>query len=100
MSTSSRPINYWSVIVAAFAAFVMSSLYYSPPLLGGVWRAVDPAATAAMTFAPWKPLVEILRTFGVSLVMAHLLRMLGGNDVKTAVKFALWIWFGFSALMW
>ena len=53
-----------------------------------------------MTFAPWKPLVEILRTFGVSLVMAHLLRMLGGNDVKTAVKFALWIWFGFSALMW
>ena len=35
MNTSSRPINYWSVIVAAFAAFVMSSLYYSPPLLGG-----------------------------------------------------------------
>jgi hypothetical protein len=23
-------INYWAVVVAAFAAFVMSSLYYSP----------------------------------------------------------------------
>jgi hypothetical protein len=26
-------INYWAVILAAFAAFVMSSLYYSPLLL-------------------------------------------------------------------
>jgi hypothetical protein len=100
MSTNSRPVNYWSVIVAALAAFVMSSLYYSPPLLGGVWRAVDPVATAGMTFSPWKLLVEIPRTFGVTFVMAHLLTMLGGDDVRTAVKFALWIWFGFSALMW
>jgi hypothetical protein len=29
-------INYWAVVVAAFAAFVMSSLYYSPSLFGNV----------------------------------------------------------------
>ena len=61
MSTRTDPINYWHVIVAALAAFVMSSLYYSPPLVGGIWRAVDPAA-ATITFSLWKPLIEILRT--------------------------------------
>ena len=100
MSPNTQPINYWSVVVAALAAFVMSSLYYSPPLLGGVWRAVDPVATSGMAFSPWKLLVEIPRTLGVAFVMARLLATLGGHDVRSAVRFALWIWFGFSALMW
>jgi Protein of unknown function (DUF1761) len=92
-------MNYWSIVVAAFAAFVMSSLYYSPPLLGNVWRSVEPAAKN-ITFSPWKLLIEIPRTLGVTFVMARLLTMLGAADVKSAVKLALWLWFGFSALMW
>jgi hypothetical protein len=92
-------MNYRSIVVAAFAAFVMSSLYYSPPLLGNVLRAVDRVARS-MTFSPWKLLVEIPRTVAVAFVMAHLLTMLGANDVRSAAKFALWLWFGFSALMW
>jgi hypothetical protein len=39
-------INYWAVVVAALAAFLMSSLYYSPLLLGNVWLAVDPGSAA------------------------------------------------------
>jgi hypothetical protein len=74
-------------------------LYYSPLLLGSVWRAVDPVA-AAMTFSTWKLLVEIPRTLGVTLVMARFRTMLGDNDQKSAAKLALWLWFGFSALMW
>src|SRR5262249_18506121 len=90
--------NYWAVVVAAFAAFVMSSLYYSPPLFGNVWRAVDPVAKA-VTFSPWKLLVEISRTLAVTFVMARLLTMLEAKDAKSAAKLALWLWFGFSALM-
>ena len=99
MSIRTERINYWHVIVAALAAFVMSSLYYSPPLVGGIWRALDPAA-AAITFSLWKPLIEILRTLGIAFVMAHLLVMVGAKDVASSVIFALWIWLGFSALMW
>jgi hypothetical protein len=76
----------------------MSSLYYSPPLLGNVWRAVDPVATA-ITFSTWKLLVEIPRTLAVTFVMARLLTMLGRHDARSAAKLALWLWFGFSALM-
>jgi len=99
MDNSTTVMNYWAVIVAALAAFVMSSLYYSPMLVGGIWRAVDPAA-AAITFSPWKPLVEILRTLGITFVMAHLLLTLGAKGFVELMMFALWIWFGFSALMW
>jgi hypothetical protein len=83
-------IGHLAIVVAAFAAFVTSSLYYSHLLLGNVWRLVDPVA-AAMTFSPWKLLVEIPRTLGVTLVMARFLTMLGGNDPKSAAKLALWL---------
>jgi hypothetical protein len=70
-----------------------------PPLFGNVWRAVDPVAKA-VTFSPWKLLVDIPRTLAVIFVIARLLTMLEANDAKSAAKLALWLWFGFSGLMW
>ena len=93
-------INYRAVILAAFAAFVMSSLYYSPLLLGNVWRSVDPVPTAGQTPSLGKMLAEIVRTLVITLVIARLLRLLGAADWKTALVLAVWLWFGFSALMW
>jgi hypothetical protein len=91
-------INYWSVLVAAISAFVFSSLYYS--LLANVWRAVDPAAAAGAKPSMVKALVEIVRTIIISFVLATLIKRLGSTDVKSAVQLALWLWFGFSAMMW
>jgi len=91
--------NYWAVVVAAFAAFVMSSLYYSPLLLGNVWRAVDPVATAGMTQSPLKAVAELFRTVIITLVIARLMALLGGGDWKSSVRLALWLWFGFSGMM-
>jgi len=93
-------INYWAVIVAALAAFVMSSLYYSPLLLGNVWRAVDPGPTASATPSIGKVVGEIARTLVITYVLARLIALLGGGGWKAAVRLALWLWFGFSAMMW
>ena len=92
--------NYWAIAVAAFAAFVMSSLYYSPLLLGNVWRAVDPVATAGMTPSIGKAVGELFRTLIITLVIARLMALLGGSDWKSAVRLALWLWLGFSGMMW
>jgi hypothetical protein len=92
--------NYWAVVVASSAAFVLSSLYYSPLLLGNVWRAVDPVATAGMTPSPLKAVAELLRTVIITLVIARLMALLDGRDWKRAVCLALWLWFGFSGMMW
>ena len=93
-------INYWAVVVAALAAFVMSSLYYSPLLLGNVWRAVDPGSAAGTTPTIGRVLGEIVRTLVVTYVLARLIALLGSGDWKGAVRLGLWVWFGFSAMMW
>src|SRR5258708_26127848 len=93
--------NYWAVVVAALAAFLMSSLYYSPLLLGNVWLAVDPGSAAGTTPPIGRVLVEIVRTLVITLVVARLIALLGGySDWKGAVGLALWLWFGFSGMMW
>ena len=95
-----RTINYSAVLVAALAAFVMSSLYYSPLLIGNLWRVVDPVATANATPSTWMVLGEIVRTLVITYVLARLVALMGGKGWKDAVILALWLWFGFSAMMW
>jgi hypothetical protein len=92
--------NYWAVAVAALAAFVMSSLYYSPLLLGNVWRAMDPGATTSATPSIGRVVGEIARTLVITYVLARLIGLLGGTGWKVAGRLALWLWFGFSAMMW
>src|SRR5260370_29661766 len=93
-------INYWAVVVAALAAFLMSSLYYSPLLLGNVWIAVDPGSAAGTTPSIGRVLGEIVRTLVITVVVARLIALLGASDRKGAVMLALWLWFGFSGMMW
>jgi hypothetical protein len=93
-------VNYGAIAVAALAAFVMSSLYYSPLVLGNVWRSVDPAATAGMTTSIAMVAGEFARTCVVTFVIARLADLLGARGWKGAVRLALWLWFGFSAMMW
>lgn len=95
-----RRINHFAVIVTAVAAFVFSSLYYSPFLLGTVWLAVDPTAAAGMKPSIGRVLGEIARTLMITYVLAHLLALLGSQDWKSGVRLALKLWFGFSFMMW
>jgi hypothetical protein len=93
-------INHLAVLVATFAAFLFSSLYYSPMLLGNVWRAVDPASATATAPSIGKVVGEIVRTFIITYVLARLIVLLGGGGWKRTVRLALLVWFGFSAMMW
>jgi hypothetical protein len=93
-------INYLAVLVATFAAFLFSSLYYSPMLLGNVWRAVDPASATATAPSIGNVVGEIVRTFIITYVLARLIVLLGGGGWKRTVRLALLVWFGFSAMMW
>lgn len=95
-----RRINPLAVVVTAFAAFVFSSLYYSPLLLGNVWRAVDPTAAAGMKPSIGRVLGEIARTLIITYMLAHLLALLGSKYWKSGVWLALKLWFGFSFMMW
>src|SRR5215469_9128793 len=84
MEESMPRTKYLAILVAAIAAFVFSSLYYSPLLLGGVWRSVDPVVTAAAKLSAAKALVEFLRTLVITLVIARILAMLQVVEWKSA----------------
>jgi CBS domain containing-hemolysin-like protein len=53
-----------------------------------------------MTPSIGKILGEIVRTLVITFVVARLITLLGGTDWKSAVHLAIWLWFGFSAMMW
>ena len=94
-------INYWAVIVTTLAAFVFSSVYY---MVFGKARmkllANEPGATADVRKVPvWKVLLELVRSFVVTLVMAHLIvlaRIAGWLD---AAQLAIWIAIGFPVMI-
>ncbi|MGI8990723.1 MAG: DUF1761 domain-containing protein [Bryobacteraceae bacterium] len=93
-------VNHVAVAVTALAAFVFSSLYYSPLFLGNVWLAVDPTSTAGMKPSIGRVFAELARTLVITYVLARLILLLGGKDWKGGVGIALGMWFGFSFMMW
>ena len=94
-------INYLAVVVAAVAAFVLSSVYYG--VLGQAvirLHADQAAAAATLKPAPWKVIVELARTLVVAYVLALLAARLGIADWKGAVQLAVMLWIAFSVVMW
>jgi hypothetical protein len=90
-------IHYLGVVVAAVAAFVMSSLWYTAfgkarmELLGQ-----DPRATADMRKVPaWKKAAELVRELVIAYVVARFVVQLAVFDWRAAVQLGVWLWFGF-----
>jgi len=93
-----RGINYWAVLIAAFAAFVLSTAWY----IGfAKQRAqLSPAAAADMRRPqPAKMVLEIARNIVLAFVLAYFISRLGTADWLGAIKFALLAWLGFPFLL-
>ena len=93
-------VNFLAVIVAAFTAFVVSGLWYSPLLFGKQWlrlRGIAPDAVPKMR--PPEVIGEILRTIIIAGVLAHFVVVIGISGFCGALSLALWIWVGFYAMI-
>ena len=90
-------INYLAVVVAAVAAFVVSTVWYI--VFGKEMmklQGVKPGAMADMEKPqPWKILVEIVRSLVVAYVLARFVVLLGVVDWMGAVQLGVWVWIGF-----
>jgi hypothetical protein len=91
-------INYLAVLVAAIAAFIMSSVYYI--LFGKQWTRLNPGAASESKRPPaWKMIVEVARGFVVAWVLARLVVLLGVVGWLAALHLGLWLWIGFPAMI-
>jgi hypothetical protein len=78
---SMQTLNLWAILAAAFSAFLVGGLWYSPVLFGRAWMKANafgstPPAAGPKTFAI---------TFVMSLVMAVNLAMFLNDPKTTAV---------------
>jgi hypothetical protein len=96
-------MNYFAVLVAAVAAFVLGWLWYSPLLFFKPWmrfRGLDPGA--AMTGAKLpagKLLIEFVRCVVLAYVVARFLVALGVSSWMPAVQVGFCLWIGFPVIL-
>jgi hypothetical protein len=92
-------VSLLPVVVAAFAAFVFSFLWYSG--FGQQMAKLHPAYVDGAAQPPaWKMLAELLRNLVLAFVLARLAVMAGVAEWTSAVALALLIWVGFPLVLW
>jgi Protein of unknown function (DUF1761) len=80
------------------AAFVTSSVYYSPLLFGKAYMTLS-GIKPGTRMPAWVPLLEFVRTLFLSYVVARLFVILGGINLKGALQLGGWLWLGFPAML-
>ena len=95
---SMREINYWAVLLAAIAAFVLSTGWY----IGFAKQRAQLSPAAATDMRKPQPVkmgLEIARNIVLALVLAYFLSRLRITGWPGAIKFALIAWLGFPFLL-
>ncbi|GAA1956394.1 DUF1761 domain-containing protein [Amycolatopsis minnesotensis] len=94
-------INVFAVLVSAVAAFVVSSTWYA---VFGAQRAAllaggEVSEKDLMRPAPWKMLVELVRTAVLAVVFAGFAAQFGVGGVGGALVLALVSWVAFPGVL-
>ncbi len=92
-------VNFWAVLVAAIASYIIGSLWYSPVLFGKVWAyymGLTPEKMKASGMG--KTYVgSFITTLVMAYVLAHFIILGGAGNVAAGAQIAFWIWLGFVA---
>ena len=86
-------MNYLTVLAAAVAAFVVSSVWYT--IFGNAWmelRGINPATAANMRMPAWTMLFVIVQSLVVAFMLAYFIGHLGIIDWKGAVRLGALVW--------
>jgi len=77
-----QALNYWAILVAAAAYFVLGALWYAPPVFGKVWRTgigkTDEQVKA--DFSPWNLVWTFIFSFVAAYGVARLVQWSGGTS--------------------
>ncbi len=89
-------INYWSVLVAALAGWVVGAVWYSPALFAKPWlkalgkRQGDNKGGAGKAMG-----IGFLVTLLTAYVLAHFVQAVGAIDWMEGAQLGFWAWLGF-----
>lgn len=95
--------NYWAILVAALATFMIGGLWYSPVLFGKHWMKAVGMTEAQAEEMKKKGEGKKSMFFGffVGLITAYILgyfiELTAANELYEGLKIAFWLWLGFAA---
>lgn len=91
------PVNYWAVLVAAVAGWLIGWVWYGP-LFGKQWMKWT-GVTMGAAKKNMNPKLAMLLGLGtfylVALVLSHLIVLTGVLDFIAAKELVFWLWLGF-----
>ena len=90
-------INYLAFVVAAVAAFVVSSVWYG--VLGSQLARLNDAYADSARPPAWKVIMELVRSLVVAAVLAGLAVEVGIAGWAGAVVLGLALWIGFPVVL-
>jgi hypothetical protein len=92
-------VNFWAVLVAAIAQFIIGWAWYGP-LFGKPWLRMM-GKTKEEIMQKGNPAFAMLGSFVPSLIMAYILAHFvvyaGADDLTDAAMLGFWVWLGFVA---
>jgi hypothetical protein len=90
------PINYWAVLVAAAAKFVLGALWYSPVLFGPTWMRLAGVSEAAMKAnLPKGMIADAIGGLVMAFVLLHAAHYAGAQGLAQGVLVGFFNWLGF-----
>ncbi len=93
-------INYWAVMGAAVASFVIGMLWYGP-LFRTQWMKLSGITTASMKKMKMTPAhsmsIGFVATLLTAYVLSNFVHVLGITTLTAAAQFAFWVWVGLVA---
>ncbi len=93
-------INYWAVLGAAVASFVIGMLWYGP-LFGKQWMklaGITPASMKKMNMSPARAMtLGFIVSLVTAYVLSHFVDLLSVTTLGGAAQFAFWAWLGLIA---
>jgi len=95
---SMNRVSFLALAVVAVIAFIASSIWYSPLLFGRQFLELS-GTTASPHPNALKVLCELLRTFVLAYVIAHLIHRLNVAGWKGGLRLGLLLWLGFPVIL-
>lgn len=96
-------INYWAVLVAAIASFVIGGLWYSPVLFGKKWMELMNVSEKEMKGKKKETtksyVIGFLSTVMMAYVLAHLVDYTSATTALGGAQAGFWAWLGFVAMV-
>ena len=95
-------INYWAVLVAALASYLIGALWYSPLLFGKAWIELMGFTEKDMQNAKKRGMAKnygimFVSTLVMSYVLAHFVDYTESTTAIAGAQAGFWIWLGFMA---